>query len=667
MSFFNLFGKSKSSTPKEEPAPKPNATPEPQITPAGSVLQRVVEPVNAKRPEDTPSTVRVYDEFGRELQVPIETWRTSLLPAALENAQADPDKLYNLIVDGLQLRLAPDMLPSAEHLHAIDPTPERGTTIYGIVLMECGDPLAAETLFENYLRQHGPSGVVLTNLAKAQTALGKQAEADATLWRALEADPNQENGLGWYVATAVARDGGGDQAYVDAMKRVAELPTAWRPQVWLARTALEHKDMPQALSLYRQALERAGKPAPIVLLQSMSGDLGNAGHLREALALTRPAYDVKMHGLAVGNNLIKAALDLGEIDSARALVEELYQHNRPDWAAGLNFWESEIRRLELAARGKPLSEPKVTAFNIEGPVWLPSNAPSRTLFELSAPRRAKVVFLGSSVIGQQTQEFFVSQLADVPGRLSRALPLFLAESAFLHLGLDTDTIIPWIEHSGFAVVSIPWGIPEAIEYAHKMNAAAAISIDVHCTGPAAEVTLRIVRSEPQESAEPTAFAEFTVPFNLEQAGTSALGLWSQLANQLVKLFGDTPAATEPSRYALPANSGLAAYLLRLEQLLAVRCSGSENGKAALLNGVREIVRGELDLALSTPHSLPARLILHETLLRLRDLDPHIAAEFRHPAELLQQRYPLSDAQANAVLENQIQAIYGSNKTTAGVV
>jgi hypothetical protein len=65
-----------------------------------------------------------------------------------------------------------------------------------------------------------------------------------------------------------------------------------------------------------------------------------------------------------------------------------------------------------------------------------------------------------------------------------------------------------------------------------------------------------------------------------------------------------------------------------------------------------------------PHSLPSRLILHETLLCLRDLEPHIAAEFRQPVELLQQRYPVPDPQANAILEHQLQAIYSNNETSA---
>src|SRR2546422_10217541 len=63
------------------------------------------------------------------------------------------------------------------------------------------------------------------------------------------------------------------------------LPGSWRAQLWLARSALQSRQLDQALALYRESLSRAGKPAPANLLQQMSGDLGNAGHLPELLQL----------------------------------------------------------------------------------------------------------------------------------------------------------------------------------------------------------------------------------------------------------------------------------------------------------------------------------------------------------------------------------------------
>ena len=51
----------------------------------------------------------------------------------------------------------------------------------------------------------------------------------------------------------------------------------------------------------------------------ISGDLGNAAHLPELLQLVEPHFVAEVHGLPVGNNLIKAHLDLGQLDAARGL------------------------------------------------------------------------------------------------------------------------------------------------------------------------------------------------------------------------------------------------------------------------------------------------------------------------------------------------------------
>lgn len=42
----------------------------------------------------------------------------------------------------------------------------------------------------------------------------------------------------------------------------------------------------------------------------ISGDLGKQGQLQKLLDLVEPHYDVQMHGLSVGNNLIKAHVEL---------------------------------------------------------------------------------------------------------------------------------------------------------------------------------------------------------------------------------------------------------------------------------------------------------------------------------------------------------------------
>lgn len=86
------------------------------------------------------------------------------------------------------------------------------------------------------------------------------------------------------------------------------------------------------MSLYEESLVAAPTPAPSDLLTQISGDLGNAGHLPELLDLVLPRYDVDRHGVLIGNNLIKAMVDLGQIDPARKLLHQLYAQNpvQPD-------------------------------------------------------------------------------------------------------------------------------------------------------------------------------------------------------------------------------------------------------------------------------------------------------------------------------------------------
>ena len=110
----------------------------------------------------------------------------------------------------------------------------------------------AQRLFEAFLAEHGEDGVVLTNLAKIYYRRGEHARAESILWHALEVDPNQENGLNWYLA--MQRERGGEAAALAALKRIADLPRSWRARLWLAREALERKDLAAAETFYTEAL-----------------------------------------------------------------------------------------------------------------------------------------------------------------------------------------------------------------------------------------------------------------------------------------------------------------------------------------------------------------------------------------------------------------------------
>ena len=85
-------------------------------------------------------------------------------------------------------------------------------------------------------------------------------------------------------------------------------------------------------------------------------------------------------------------------------------------------------------------------------------------------------------------------------------------------------------------------------------------------------------------------------------------------------------------------------MLRLEQLLAVRCARTPSA----LHGIREIVEGALDLALDFQKSALLRALLADVFARVRNIRPDVAAEFAERMRLLQEEHPLDEPAQSAI-------------------
>jgi predicted Zn-dependent protease len=179
--------------------------------------------------------ITVYDAEGRPVEIDRTAWVTQVLPATLKREWDNPGHLAALITSGLRDGFADELRDAARRLLVIDPDPEHAALLRAVVELRSDDPAEAERILMAFLATNPPSGLVLTNLAKAQVGLGRTQEAEATLTNALDLDPNQENGLDWMVA--IHRERGGPDAVLAILTRLAARPGAWRPQMLLARAA----------------------------------------------------------------------------------------------------------------------------------------------------------------------------------------------------------------------------------------------------------------------------------------------------------------------------------------------------------------------------------------------------------------------------------------------
>ena len=589
-------------------------------------------------PAQDPNMIRVFDGYGRELYITREQWRTQVLIPQLEKSREQPDTLYQTILQSLHDGFLDDIVEATEHLAQIDPIPERGATLLSIVYLKKQRLDEAERVLREFIARHGETGIILTNLAKIHAARQDDAQTHTTLWRALELDPNQDNALAWF--ESLEREKNSPAARLAALRRIATLPGSWRARLWLAKEALDRRQLDEALGLYRDALAMAGSPAPADLLTQMSGDLGNAAHLPELLALTEPHFRADLHGIQVGNNLLKANLDLARFETVRLLLDQLYAQKRPDWKPTLDYWERELAKARLSTVATaPDGNLEIAMLHGDGPVWLPPASPASELFPAATTDEPlRVAFLGCTGEKPMSEKTIEATFADAPGRLSRALPLFLAEHTFFNGNAQVRPLVAWArgEPSAFIFCAAPWKEDDAAQQARRLDPPADYIVITHLkvTEEPWRAELRLIRT-----IDAQLLGSATAEFSLRDPEQPLRRLADEMLGLLHEHAGLEPA-TPPPHYTVPHGAAFGHYLIRLEQLLSVRCYTADPSAGNELHGEREIIDGDIELCLLQPANVVPRLLLAQTLKRLGKIRPEVVAEYRDKIALLEKQHPL---------------------------
>ncbi|PWF42256.1 hypothetical protein C7C56_023005 [Massilia glaciei] len=294
-------------------------------------------------------------------------------------------------------------------------------------MLKNGQLDAAEAALRAGMAKVGETTALLTNLAKVFGERGDEARAEATLWQAVRADPNFENGLLWWLA--IERDRGGEDGYLRALRTVAALPGSWRAQLWLARHHLEHNDVEAARALYADVL--AGGLFDGGALMMLSGDLGNNGQIALILELIGRVYDEHKHDPMAGLNLLQACQELGKVDEGEALLGRMYALDFVPIKQQLDqFAHAFMEMRKQAAHGTPVNAENLTisTITLSQPVWHYGLRNADWLFSKKAQDAPEVGFFALSKTAGGT-EGAESQREDELGRLTRAIPLYLAEAA----------------------------------------------------------------------------------------------------------------------------------------------------------------------------------------------------------------------------------------------
>lgn len=568
------------------------------------MLKKFMDRVRGKKPEQSEAVskpaptsaavvngnpdrlIDVYDSYGQLLQISMAEWREKVLEPNLKNHWDNPDELYNLIISAMNDQLFADVEMAAMRLLEIDPVVERSHTILGITLMKLGQLEEAAGVLEKAIAQVGRTGTLLTNLAKIQFERGQRTDSEKTLWDAILADPNMDNGVLWWLS--LQNEKGGKEAYLASLKKISALPSSWRPKLWLARHYLENGGLEKAESIYRSVLESGRFDAEGLMM--ISGDLGNNGHEAKIIELVLPVYDPHRHAPQVGFNLLEAMIRQNRWQEAEVLISRLYTLNMSPFKKALDNYSGriqELRSAETPSRPVDVDATDIRWFSIDRPVWSYGFNNPLWLFGQKPDNLSKIMFYPLGLVGRE-EEVAREEQEDDQGRWSRALPLYLAEAIHYWSSKAAVVNIPVIMGGGPVV--FPYE-PDGKDICEQVQGQAEYLVTgciAKLNNGGERISMKVWHCEMGNC-----IAEKTVDTNLEKDGNQVL----ELEQWLLRSVDTVASVPLDAFYRRPAPDMMPPYLVSLGQSFMLSLVHNDIVQKGKIWGERNLIEYPLRMAL----------------------------------------------------------------------
>lgn len=421
----------------------------------------------AAEPESAEAFVTVYDAFGRSFYVPKAEWYQSVIPGKIKEDWENADSLYSLLVsahpDGQLLNLK----EAFDQFLKLDKDSERAKSLQIVWLLESGKVDEAKAFTEEALKGDPDSTVLTCHLAEIYERQEDLVAAKAYFLKALEQNPNQQIPLVRYLNLVVLTTG--EDAYWPAVEAISNVKGSWLAQLFLARKALQDKDLKTANDLYQKIIPLAKDEHEVLTM--ISGDLGQAGYVEEMIKLVAPLYNPNIHGISTGTNLLNGYFEIQDFEAGQALLKILFSQvsviERPFLMQQADRFDQLRAMKNLAAKNAAVTADtpiQLSIVVINEPMWYYGLRQPNWLMPGFNPDETIGFMLFSTLQPGQGAEASQVQQEDHLGRLSRSLPLYLMESFRLKTTMKPACLIPVVVDQGPIVYNQPWVWDEIVQF-----------------------------------------------------------------------------------------------------------------------------------------------------------------------------------------------------------
>ena len=575
------------------------------------------ERADSNKVEQKEEIIECFDAYGRKIMISKKEWLDKVLPDQLKQHWNNPSMLYNDILFAIQDGIAEYVIEAAKHLNEIDNIKERGYVILSIVYMKVNRYNEAQEVLEEYMDNYGKTGTVLTNLAKTYEAQGKHQECLETLWEGLQLDPNQENGLAWLLA--IKHEEGGQESYVNALNEVCNINGSYLPQLYLARNYIEDKNIDRALKLYEILIQDHCSKDDVLFM--MSGDMAQAGLIKEMLEYIVPLYDVNKNDVRIGFNLLQGYLMTNNVKEGQKLLSDMMQLNRPDIRQYLMQMSGKLEEIDDSDEKQNIQDTQqMEMCSIHKPIWhygLGDMKCLNTPVNTETASKIGVIVYSSANTNGDGQAY--SEKETNLGRLTRSVPLFLNELIYYYTDYQTITFVPVIRGVGPILSGHEWDDTILRQLAKNNGLVWIISGNASMVQDKLCVTTKMLNV----SAD-------TVYCIEDMLSTMNMGV--PLMEHISKVFkyitGFDLSGQNSNMYSIPKNVELLEYLNGIGQSLIQTLIDNEITPLEKMYGERNIINNYIMSCLHMPDNIQAPIIMASGLAKSKSYSSNVYMEFK---------------------------------------
>jgi tetratricopeptide (TPR) repeat protein len=594
--------------------------------PAPAAAAPTVPPVQTTTAATPPEFVELQDAFGRRLRIAREEYRQKQLPELLKQQGNDPERLAAVILQGLRDGFAADLLAAANRLTVIDKEPERCLSVLAVVQRDTGDLDGAEATLRELLQKRPQSASARVGKALLADQRGDAGTAERLLREALGIDPNHADAV--HALLALRHRAVGDAGYGAELAAVAA-SGAWRPRLWLARWQLQNDRQADAAANYQAVLTAPDVESDALVMAS--ADLVQAGQHELVETLVRPRFVPGRHHPNIGLALLHHDAATGRWQDGNALLHQMYLHYGHMVGQALHPFTAEFDRQRLATLPPPPAvdgTPRLGLFRFDRPLWCAGLADPNWLLPNKAAGSRQVLCFPLAVEGGQQVP---TGMEDAIGRITRAVPLLLAEHVWLASPHRGTAGLLVAEQGGWVVLGKAWPEEQLVAQLPPQEREQTIAVSgvLRLDGDKHRIDLWAYDCHTKQRI----------------GHAAAEGAPNEIGRMLLQLIAELwPALGGPAGHKPPAGNEAfwAAYADGLAQQAALLATQAGGMPKERLYGERYIAQWLQNTALVEPRWQPGFWLFASSLCVLRQLGSDIPKEFaRIVAEIFRQSPPNS--------------------------